>query len=132
MRLDVEIVKELLPSYGYTPKTEDNALIAFVADRAVRRVEDYLNRKDIPQHLDGEIIRIAIGEFLYTKKLAGGLDPDNMDLKFPSKITQLTEGDTSTSITMGGKNDEERYNDLLDEMRRIDPYIFEHYRKVHW
>lgn len=132
-KLDVDVVKEMLPSYGYEPQLEDTAGIALALDRVIRRLEDYLNRRDFPPHIIAEAYRMAVGEFLYMKKLTSTLNnPDDTTLKFPDRITQLTEGDSSVSVTMSGKNDEELFMNELDKMRNGDPYILEHYRKVHW
>lgn len=131
MKLDVEVVKALLPTFGYEPTDKDTTSIMIALDRVVRRLEDYLNRKDFPPHVVDEAYRMAVAEFLITKKLSPNQDEEN-PFRFPDKITQLTEGDTSVSMTMSGKNDEADFLNELQDMRRGDPYILEHYRKVHW
>lgn len=129
MIISVESVKELLPSLGYEPSAKDSPAIRFALERAMIHVKDFCNISYIPDDLVPEVINMACGEFLYQKVMTGTADDGG--LKFPSRVSQITEGDTSVSFSGAGK-DQENYLNFLDQLRRGDPYILEHNRVVQW
>ena len=134
MKKAVAMLKELLPAYGYQATSKDDVMLRMAWQKARVRVENFCNIKEIPDELQLEVANMAIGEFLYTKKSIGALDETVAEgtLKFPSKVTQFTEGDTSMSMTASGKNDETLFEDMIDNMRKGNIWVLEHYRRLHW
>lgn len=129
MKIKVEDVKRLLPSYGYTPSSEDETLIRLSIDTVKHRVLSFINNHFIYPELRTEVLRMCIGEFLYQKKCIGGLDEGG--LSFPDRISQVTEGDTSVSFAKT-EREEQVFEDMVEKMRWGDYRVLEHFRKVHW
>lgn len=130
MRISVADVKDLLPAFGYTPKlNKDDKLIEICIDRVLLRVRAFTHLTIIPDELCPEVIRMITGEFLYTKKTLGGLEDGG--ISFPRKVSQITEGDTSLSLS-GVTKPEDDFDAMVDTLRRGDPHILEHWRALHW
>lgn len=130
--LDVNTVRLQLPAYGYTPDEGDEVMIKSALQTSIQRAMTLTNQKKMPDGLKYEVLKMAIGEFLFIKKVTGGLEDGSHGIKFKARITQFTEGDTNVSATDRGKNDEQNFEDWLDRMRFGDPWVLEHYRKLHW
>lgn len=131
MELDVVSVKEMLRAYGYTVKQEDENLVRLSLNRAINRVKKWCNRKDIPAGLAPEVVSIACGEFFYTIKALRGLPELGFYDPNPKRVSQVTEGDTSYS--MSGAGDESHAVDSwIKRLRNGDQAILEHYRKLDW
>lgn len=134
MKLTTDIVMDYLPAFGYTVKDERNDTIVMnhALERAIQRALTFTNQKTIPKGLEYEIINMAVGEFLYIKKITGGLRDGENGLVFPNVIKQFTEGDTNVSANAQGKNDEANFENMIERMRYGDPFVLEHYRRLHW
>lgn len=131
----VDMLKELLPAYGYQPIPSDDIMLRMAWQKAQIRVRDFCNIETIPDELQLEVANMAIGEFLYAKKATGKLNVEgdgNGGLVFPHKVTQFTEGDTSLTLTSSGKNNEALFENLINKLRRGDLWVLEHYRRLHW
>ena len=131
MIVDVQSVKEYLPAFGYTPKDSDTIMIRHAIERVILRLKAYTNQVTLPNELKYEAINMAIGEFLFIKKSTGNLD-DEDGISFKDIVRQFTEGDTNMSANMAGKDDETIFNEWLEKTRHGNPYILEHYRRLHW
>lgn len=131
MIVDVQSVRDYLPAFGYTPKDSDNIIIRHAIERVLLRIKAYTNQVTIPKELKYEAINMAIGEFLFIKKTTGNLDKED-GIGFRDIVRQFTEGDTNLSANMAGKDDETIFNEWVDKTRHGDPYILEHYRRLHW
>lgn len=129
MSITVEDVKSVLPSYRYNPIPSDNIIIQRCLERTIFHTKSFCNIKKIPKELEPEVVRMACGEFLYEKKKSGGLADGGIE--FPKRLAQVTEGDTSLSFTGAGKEDTD-FDDFIDDLRRGDIHILEHFRRVHW
>lgn len=132
MVLDVDTVRLQLPAYGYTPDDNDRVMIKSALQTSIHRALTLTNQKKLPDGLKYEVLKMAIGEFLFLKKITGGLEDGSHGIKFKARITQFTEGDTNVSATDKGKNDEAIFEDWLNRMRYGDPWVFEHYRILPW
>lgn len=130
MNYDVNTIKTLLPLYGYTASSDDNALITLCIQRVELYVLSWCNIKTIPPSLIPEMIDMVLGEFLYTKMNLGDLTEENMN--FQRAITSITEGDTTVSWQNKNKSDFDYFLNLVDTMRKGRKGILEHYRKLHW
>lgn len=132
MILDVETIRRHLPSYGYTPDDKDSLMIQNALETAIHRALSITNQKRLPEGLKYEVVKMAVGEFLFLKKITGGLEDGSHGIGFKARITQFTEGDTNMSATDKGKNDESIFEDWIQGLRFGDPYILEHFRRLHW
>lgn len=132
MIVTVQTIKEELPAFSYQPDERDDIMIRHAIDRVTRRVLAFTNQTTLPIGLREEIISMAVGEFLFLKKTTGGLRDGDKGIVFPNVIKQFTEGDTNVSANAQGKNDEANFENMIDKMRFGDPYILEHYRRLHW
>ena len=134
MMLTTQTVMEYLPAFGYTVRDErqDTIMMRHALERAIERALTFCNQKKIPKGLEYEIINMAVGEFLYIKKITGGLRDPECGIEFPDVIKQFTEGDTNVSANAASKNDEANFEKMIDDMRHGDPYVLEHYRRLHW
>lgn len=132
MIITVQRVKEELPAYSYQPDERDDIMIRHAIDRVTRRALAFTNQTTLPIGLREEIISMAVGEFLFLKKTTGGLRDGDRGIQFPNVIKQFTEGDTNVSANAQGKNDEALFEDMINKMRFGDPYVLEHYRRLHW
>lgn len=130
--VDVQDVLSELPAYGYEPTDKDRIMARAALDRATSRIKSFTNLPKLPKKIRPELIKMAVGEFLYYKKITGGLTGENADVNFPLLYTQFTEGDTSVSITPSGKNDESNFDEFLNYLRMGDPYVLEHFRVLDW
>ncbi len=131
MIVDVQSVREYLLAYGYTPKDSDNIIIRHAIERVIVRLHAYTNQTVLPLELKYEAINMAIGEFLFIKKSTGNLDSED-GIGFKNIVRQFTEGDTNLSANMAGKDDETIFNEWVNKQRHGNPYILEHYRRLHW
>ena len=129
MAITVADVKKLLPSFGYTPSEKDNTVLQLAVDRITVRIKAYTHLTSIPLELEPEMLTMMVGEFLYMKKNLGGLEDGG--IKFPSRVSQVTEGDTSISISNVGKVEED-FDNMIDGLRKGDPRILDHWRALHW
>lgn len=129
MGITVADVKKLLPSFGYTPSEKDNTVLQLAVDRITVRIKAYTHLTSIPMELEPEMLTMMVGEFLYMKKNLGGLEDGG--IKFPSRVSQVTEGDTSISISNVGKVEED-FDNMIDGLRKGDPRILDHWRALHW
>lgn len=135
MDLTTETVLEYLPAFGYQPDPEkDTIMMRHALERVIERALAFTNQCTLPKGLKYEIINMAVGEFLFLKKATGGLrDREDGDgIVFPDIVKQFTEGDTNVSANAQGKNDEANFEKMVDDMRFGNPYILEHYRRLHW
>lgn len=130
--LTADMVRDYLPAYGYTPTEDDKIMIQHALERAIERALAFTNQKKLPDGLKYEVIQMAVGEFLFLKKSIGGLRDGEGGIKFPTVIKQFTEGDTNVSANDQGKNDEANFEKMIDDMRFGNPWILEHYRRLHW
>lgn len=132
MILDVDTLKLHLPSFGYTPTDDEDIMLQNALELSIHRALAFTNQCKLPEGLKYEVLNMAIGEFLYMKKITGGLEDGSHGIKFRPRITQFTEGDTNISATDKGKNDESNFEQWLDRMRFGTPWVLEHYRRLHW
>lgn len=130
--LTLDTVRDYLPAYGYQPDERDYIMIQHALERAIERALAFTNQKTLPNGLRYEVIQMAVGEFLYLKKVTGGLSDGEHGIVFPDVIKQFTEGDTNISANAQGKNDEANFEDMVNRMRYGDPIVLEHYRRLHW
>ena len=129
------MLMELLPAYGYEPVESDKIMLRNAWALAEFRVLSFCNIDSIPDELQLEVANMAVGSFLKAKKASGQLYIENDGeggLRFPHKVTQFTEGDTSMSFTPSGKDDEAVFNKMADDLERGHLWILEHYRRLHW
>lgn len=135
VRCAVNMLEEILPAYNYKPVESDRVMLRWAWQNAVHRVKEFCNIRSIPDDLYMEIAKMAIGDFLKSKKSMGQLNFDSDaegGIRFPHRVTQFTEGDTSLSMTPSGKNDEANFDDMVDKMSRGNPWVLEHHRRLHW
>lgn len=132
MQLDIVSVETQLAVYGYdVDEQEDYRLLVHALDKAKARAMNFCNRDDIPERMVPEVVSMAAGEFLYFKKTFLGLDDLGIHLDNPYRVSQVTEGDTSFS--MSGANKEELDIDLyISNLRMGDRYVLEHFRRLDW
>lgn len=139
MELDWIDIRAELPAYGYTPnENEDKIMIRSCIDVVISKLKSFTNCPVLSEKLKPEAIKMVCGEFLYRKKITGQLyessttDGKGSGLNFPARVTQWSEGDTSVSLTAAGKTDEADFLAYLDKIRRGDPWVLEHFRKLDW
>ena len=130
--LTADTVRDYLPAYGYEPNENDRIMITHALERAIERALAFTNQKTLPDGLRYEVIQMAVGEFLFMKKVTGGLRDGDNGIVFPDVIKQFTEGDTNVSANAQGKNDEANFEEMVNRMRYGDPIVLEHYRRLHW
>lgn len=132
MQLDIVSVKTQLGVYGYdVDDQKDYKLLVYALDKSKQRAMNFCNRDDIPERMVPEVISMAAGEFLYFKKTFLGLDDLGIHLDNPFRVSQVTEGDTSFSLSDSQK--EEFDIDLyINTLRMGDRYVLEHFRKLDW
>lgn len=132
MILDIDTIKMRLRAYGYESDDRDNLMVQSALETAIHRALSLTNQRKMPRGLEFEVVRMAVGEFLYMKKMTGGLEDGSHGISFKPRITQFTEGDTNISATDKGKNDESNFERWLEGMRMGDPSVLEHFRRIHW
>lgn len=132
MILDVDTIYRHLPSYGYTPTDKDRLMIQNALEISIHRALSFTNQKKMPKGLEYEVVNMAVAEFLYMKKITGGLDDGENGIGFKAHITQFTEGDTNLSAADKGKNNESNFEDWVGHARFGNPYVLEHFRRLHW
>lgn len=132
MLVTVQSVREYLPAFGYTPDDDDDIIIRHAIERVIARLHAYTNQCVLPAPIKYEAINMSVAEFLFIKKTTGNLQNGEGGISFPNIVRQFTEGDTNLSANMAGKDDEAMFNDWLEKTRHGDPYILEHYRRLHW
>lgn len=132
MELNVDTVYLQLPVYGYTPEESEKPMIKSALQTSIHRALTFTNQRTLPDGLKYEVLKMSIGEFLYIKKITGGLDDGSHGIAFKAHIRQFTEGDTNVSANDKGRNDETMFEDWINSMRYGDPWVLEHYRKIHW
>lgn len=127
--ISVAEIKKLLLSFGYTAQQKDEALIELAIERVWISVKAFTHLKHIPDELKPEMMSMIVGEFLYAKKNLGGLEEGG--IVFPKRVSQITEGDTSLSISNIGKTEDD-FDDMIDALRHGNPHVLEHWRALHW
>lgn len=134
---DVTDIRTHLPGYGYTPTDKDDVMIRSCLRVTLARLKAYTNQDKFPDTIDfyEQVISMTIGEFLYRMKVTGKLfadDGTDNGINFKTHLKQLTEGDTSVSMTSAGSTDEAYFNDWINKLRYGDEFILQHYRRLHW
>lgn len=132
MFLSTETVMNYLPAYGYQKQDGDDLFMRHAIERVMMRIRTYTNQPCVPKELKLEAINMAIGEFLFIKKSTGHLLDGENGIVFPNVIKQFTEGDTNVSANAKGKDDEANFNKWVDQLRMGDPFVLEHFRRLHW
>lgn len=135
--VDVIDVRSELKAFGYSPNDDDDIMIRGAIDRVIAKVKSFTNLRRLPDKLKPTVISMACGEFLYVKKITGGLREGaygsvSGSLKFRDRVTQWTEGDSSVSLTAAGKDDEANFDKFIDNLRKGDYRILEHFRVLDW
>lgn len=135
--IDIQDVRSELKAYGYSPVDTDDVIIRGCIDRVIAKVKSFTNLRKLPDKLKPTVLSMCCGEFLYFKKISGGLREGAYgnktgSLNFRDRVTQWTEGDSSVSLTAAGKDDEAMFNDFIDELRKGDYRILEHFRVLDW
>lgn len=128
--ININTVKSLLESLGYTLQDNDDWLIDFCTQKVQNDIRNSCNTNDVPEGLLDVAIGITAGEFLLVKKGSGQLQGFEVDLSAVAK--QIQEGDTSVSFALDGSKTPEQRLDTLIAYLINKKETFVNYRCVKW
>jgi hypothetical protein len=120
-----------LVDLGYTATVDDEFNIDFTIQKIVNLVKSTCNISVVPEALREKIVDRVASEVIYVIKNAGKL-PATFD--FDSVAQIVKEGDASITFAYGEgcKTPEQRFDNLLDQMKKN---FFQHitaYRRISW
>ena len=114
---------------GYKLEENDCFPLCFAIQSVEKHIKSSCNVTVIPDELLNVAVDRVCGEFLFTKKQAGQLTIDGLDLN--GAVASISEGDTSISFVTGA-SDEDRFNQLVKHLMTKGDGDFVCYRKLKW
>ena len=88
-----------LADVGYMVSDDENAALTFLIGKTEEYIKNYCNIAEVPAELEYAEIDAIAAEYLSNRAMYGGLDDTAIKL---SKISSVTEGDTSVSYADDG------------------------------
>ena len=128
----LDMVRELLESFGYVLNASDKALIAFSVQKVENTIKNECSVLSVPEGLINIAVDMAAGEFLMAKKTFSPDDIAGLNLDFAVK--QIQAGDTNTVFATGetSMTPEQRLNNLITHLLTYGRDEFSNYRKLRW
>lgn len=124
-----EAVLKRLVSFGYELKEDDSWMICFAMQKVENHIKSSCNTVSVPDGLFQIAVDRTCGEFLFAKKQTGQLEIADLDLT--GAVTSISEGDVKVSFA-NGSTDEDRFNQLLNNMMTSGEGDFVCYRRIKW
>lgn len=109
-----------------------DALLGMVIRTVEQKLKNLTNCPEIPEGLGPMAIRMAAGEYLFTRKGMGLLDVETVDLAAAEK--SIKEGDTQITYAVGegSLTPEQRLDNLISAMVGVDMAEIYRYRRLVW
>lgn len=115
-----------LADMGYMVSDDDTAALTFLIGKTEEHIKNYCNIEEVPAELEHAEIDAVAAEFLSNMAMYGGLDGTAIKL---SKVTSVTEGDTSVSYADDGVN---TVNAWCETSRRVLELDMLPFRRLRW
>ena len=126
-------VGQLLETLGYTLQTGDDWLLGFSIQSVEARIKNACNVSSVPDGLKKSAVKMAVGEFLNSKKGMGALD--GFSLNIEPMVKQIKEGDTDISYAVGtglAMTPEQQLDSYIKLLMNDGVGQFASYRRVAW
>lgn len=138
--MNIEELVKALAGYNYTFQEKDTEMAEAVLEVARTHVLTYCNIRKIPKPLYHVVIALAVGEFLYRKKLTGTLSEGQEEglFEFDPVITRYEAGGETVEFAGPSKysalSPEAAFDDMVGTLRNLQTYELElqQFRRLPW
>lgn len=119
---------ELLNCFGVSEI--NTGLLEQAAELVTSKILNICQTKHIPDETESVVVNIICGEYLKTAKMLNLLGDD---FNFNTAVKSINVGDTSVTFALNeGSTPEQKFDETVNQMCKIDKGYFRKYRCLVW